>query len=320
MQAILIGSAAGGGVPQWNCRCRICSLARAGDPRVSPRSQSSLAVSADGDRWVLLNASPDIREQIAATPELQAGPPPRAAALRGSPIAAVVLTNGDVDHVAGLLSLREREPFALYGSAETLRAVSANSVFDVLAHDVVTRTVCALGEAFEPIAGLIIELFPVPGKVPLWLEDESLQIGAVGESTVGASIRANGRHIVYIPGAAAVTEDILARCEGADLLLFDGTCWFDDDMIAAGVGAKTSRRMGHLPIAGVDGSIAALDQVAVGRKVFTHINNTNPVLIEGSDERRAAERAGWDIGHDGMRFAFAPQAEARPVALEETPG
>lgn len=299
MQAIILGSAAGGGVPQWNCRCPVCDLAWAGDPRVKPRTQSSLAVSADGERWLVVNASPDIRHQIAQTPELQ----PRTRG-RDSPIAAILLTNGDVDHVAGLLSLRERQPLRLYATSGILRQLAANRIFDVADPKLVVRQPVGIDGWFEPVPGLRVELFSVPGKVPLWLEDETLVVGDEGENTIGVSIASGDRRIVYIPGCAAVSPGVRRRIEGATLLLFDGTLWSDDEMIVAGLGEKTGRRMGHLPMAGPDGSIAALSQVDGGRRVFVHINNSNPTLVEGSPQLAFVQRAGWDVAFDGMRFSW----------------
>lgn len=295
MQAIILGSAAGGGVPQWNCRCSVCRLAWAGDPRVKPRTQSSLAVSPDGEHWLLVNASPDLRQQIAATPALH----PREG-LRHSPIAAVLLTNGDVDHVAGLLTLRESQPFELFGTPDVLDAIAANRVFDVMNPDFVTRLRVEPGQAVAPLEGLSVTLFPVPGKVPLWLEDGQPVIGEATETTVGVMIEAGGRRLAYVPGCAQVTDALRRQVDGVDVLLFDGTVLEDDDLIRAGVGTKTGWRMGHVPMQGPNGSIAALAELALQRRVFVHINNTNPVLIEGSAERRQVEAAGWTIAHDGM--------------------
>eukprot|EP01037_Dinobryon_pediforme_P020087 gene20087-20627_t len=195
LHAIVLGSAAGGGVPQWNCRCRVCRLAWEGSGVVRPRTQSSIAVSADGERWLLLNASPDLRQQIWNQPALH----PKTGA-RHSPIEAVLITNGDVDHVTGLLTLRERQPFALYGTGQTLATIADNQIFAVLADDVVTRREVHLGERFEPLAGLGIEIFPVPGKVPLWLEGAelakgTLDTGQIGENTVGVTITAGGARL-----------------------------------------------------------------------------------------------------------------------------
>ncbi|AWN47942.1 pyrroloquinoline quinone biosynthesis protein PqqB [Methylobacterium terrae] len=299
MQAIVLGSGAGGGVPQWNCRCPICALARAGDRRVLPRTQSSLAVSADGDHWLLVNASPDIRQQLFDTPALH----PREG-LRHSPIRAVLLTNGDVDHVAGLLTLREGQPFRLHATRGILESIAANRVFDVMAPGTVERTEIALDETFSPVPGLAVTLFPVPGKVPLWLEDGTPEIGAETESTVGAMIEAGGKRLAYVPGCARVTDGLKARVAGVDALLFDGTVLADDDMIRAGVGTKTGWRMGHVPMTGEGGSVAALADVPLGRRVFVHINNTNPVLVEGSEERRGIEAAGWIVAQDGLTLSL----------------
>jgi pyrroloquinoline quinone biosynthesis protein B len=300
MHVLILGSAAGGGLPQWNCRCPICALAREDETRVRPRTQSSIAVSPDGERWLLVNASPDIRQQLFDNPAMH----PRTG-LRHSPIHAVLLTNGDVDHVAGLLTLREGQPFTLYGTAGILDSVNANRVFDVMAAGVVAREPIALDRRFEPVPGLHVTLFAVPGKVPLWLEDETLEIGAETETTVGAMIEAGGRRLAYIPGCARVTADLKSRIAGVDALLFDGTVLLDDDMIRAGVGTKTGWRMGHVPMTGAGGSIAALSDVAIGHRVFVHINNTNPVLVEASDARREVEAAGWTVAHDGLTLTLS---------------
>ncbi|KAA2237491.1 pyrroloquinoline quinone biosynthesis protein PqqB [Salinarimonas soli] len=305
MHLIVLGSAAGGGVPQWNCRCPVCSLAWAGDPRVRPRTQSSLAVSPDGDAWLLVNASPDIRAQILATPALH----PREG-LRHSPIRSVLLTNGDVDHVAGLLTLRESQPFDLLGTHEILGAIGANRVFDVMNPGFVARREVRPETPFEPVPGLKATLFPVPGKAPLWLEGAAPVIGEAGESTVGVLLEAGGRRVAYVPGCARISEDLRRRLDGVDALLFDGTVLEDDDLIRAGVGTKTGWRMGHVPMNGPSGSIQCLADLKIGRRIFVHVNNTNPVLVEGSPERRAVEAAGWTLAHDGLDLHLAPQAVA----------
>jgi pyrroloquinoline quinone biosynthesis protein B len=299
VKAIILGSAAGGGVPQWNCRCSICQMARAGDPRVLPRTQSSLAISADGESWLLVNASPDIRQQLFDTSELH----PQHGA-RHSPIAAVLLTNGDVDHVAGLLTLRESQPFRLYATSRVRDAVDANRIFAVCAPDCVPRQPVELGAPFEPVTGLTVEMFAVPGKVALWLEDASMTIGEATENTVGLEIVASGKRLLYIPGCAEVTDAVRDRIRGADVVLFDGTMWTDAEMVEAGLGSKTARRMGHVPLSGEDGSIEKLRDVPVGRRVFVHINNTNPILVDGSAARIAAEASAWEIGFDGMRITL----------------
>lgn len=294
MRIIVLGSAAGGGFPQWNSACAVGARAWRHDPAARWRTQCSLAISADDERFVLLNASPDLRQQILATPALH----PKAAP-RHSPIAAVVLTNGDIDHVAGLLTLRESHRFDLYATAAILDVLAANPIFDALNPDYVARHRIALDEAIE-VAGLTITAFAVPGKVALYLERGEPVIGGESEDTVGLEIRAGDRRFHFVPGCARVTDALASRLEGASLLFFDGTLWTDDEMVRSGTGAKTGTRMGHISVFGPEGSLAALASLRVGRKVYIHINNTNPMLLDDSPERAAAVRAGWEVAHDGM--------------------
>jgi len=235
-----------------------------------------------------------VRQQILATPALH----PKAAP-RHSPIAAVVLTNGDIDHVAGLLTLRESHAFDLYATGAILDVLAANPIFDALNPNYVARHRMALDEAIE-VAGLEILAFAVPGKVALYLERGEPVIGGESEDTVGLEIRTGGRHFFFVPGCARVTDALAARLEGAPLVFFDGTLWSDDEMVRSGTGAKTGARMGHISVSGSDGSLAALGSLGVGRKVYIHVNNTNPMLLDDSPERAAAVRAGWEVAHDGM--------------------
>ena len=295
--AIVLGAAAGGGFPQWNCNCEICRLAWAGDSRVRARTQASLAVSDDGARWTLINASPDLRAQIQGNPRLR----PRGAT-RGSPIDAVVLTGAEIDQIAGLLSLRERTPFSVIATAATLAAVAGNPMFGVLAPDVVRRRAVAPGEPFR-IGQLQAELFMVPGKQPLYLEGDDPDTAGESAANVGVEISDGARRLVYVPGAANVTPAMQARLARADALLFDGTVFTDDELIRSGTGSKTGRRMGHMPIDGADGSLAALSGLAA-RRIFVHINNTNPLLVDGSPERRRVEAAGWEVAQDGLEIVL----------------
>ncbi len=297
LTAIVLGSAAGGGYPQWNCRCPVCRLAWEGDPRVRKRTQASLAVSADGRRWALLNASPDLRAQLEATSVLQ----PQGQ-VRGSPIEAVVLTGAEVDQIAGLLHLRERQPFAIHGTAATLGAIADNPIFAVLARDVVKRHSVDLRQPFE-VVGMEAELFAVPGKVPLYLERGEPQTAQESGANVGVELRSRGARLVFVPGAAAVTPSLMQRLAQADVVMFDGTLFADDEMMRNGSGSKSGRRMGHMPIDGADGSLAALAGLSA-RRIYIHINNTNPVLIEGSPERRRVEAAGFEVAADGMEIAL----------------
>jgi pyrroloquinoline quinone biosynthesis protein B len=302
LSTFVLGAAAGGGFPQWNCNCDVCKLAWAGDPRVKPRTQASIAVttgpngSAEGmSPFVLVNASPDLRQQIMATPALQ----PRG--LRTSPIAAVVLTGGEIDQTAGLLTLRERGRFGLFGTAGTLETLASNSMFNALAADVVPRTPVQPGVPFKLPGGIEGEMFIVPGKVPLYLEGDRPELEAETEANAGIELRADGARVVFIPGAARLTPAIAERLADADVVLFDGTLFSDDEMIAAKAGVKTGRRMGHMPVGGPDGTLSALAGLA-RRRILIHINNTNPILIDGSPQRRIAEAAGFEVAEDGMRI------------------
>ncbi|MER9890816.1 pyrroloquinoline quinone biosynthesis protein PqqB [Mesorhizobium sp. M0119] len=310
MRLRIIGSAAGGGFPQWNCNYRLSRAARTGVAGVHSRTQSSVAASADGLGWVLFNASPDIRQQIAATPELQ---PAHDAPLRSTPIRAVVLTNADVDHVAGLLSLRERQPFAVYATTQVLATLEANSIFNVLDPALVPRRILppaqelAICDADGHDTGVAVESFPVPGKIALYLEERGqpdANFSSDAGDTIGVRIASAGSRgsVFYIPGCARIDANLRTRLADAACLLFDGTVFTDDEMIAAGVGQKTGARMGHLAMSGDAGSIAGLADVRIGRRVFVHINNTNPVLDENSAEHAAVKAAGWEVARDGMEM------------------
>jgi pyrroloquinoline quinone biosynthesis protein B len=296
LTAIVLGSAAGGGYPQWNCRCPVCRLAWEGDRRAKPRTQASVAVSADGEAWILLNASPDLRAQIAATAALRP-----AAGTRGSPIAAVLLTGAEIDQIAGLLTLRERQSFALFGTDQTLALLAENPIFAVLAPDLVRRRAVALDEPLALPGGIEARLFAVPGKMPLYREGESPLTAVETEVNVGVELRLGEAWLAYVPGAAAMPPSLKERLKRADVVLFDGTLFVDDEMIRSGAGEKTGRRMGHMPIDGRDGSLAALADLN-GRRIYIHINNTNPILIEGSPEHRQVLAAGWTIAEDGMEI------------------
>jgi pyrroloquinoline quinone biosynthesis protein B len=297
LTAIVLGAAAGGGFPQWNCNCEVCRLAWADDPRVRARTQASLAVSSNRKSWTLLNASPDLRAQIQANTALH----PRE--LRASPIKSVVLTGAEIDQTAGLLNLRERSPFTIMATATTLAAVADNPMFGALAPEVVSRSAIFPGQRFKLTGGLEAELFMVPGKVPLYLEGENPETSEESAANVGVEITDGDKQLAYVPGAAAVTPALRQRLARADVILFDGTLFTDDEMIRTGTGAKAGRRMGHMPIDGEDGSLAALQGLSA-RKIFVHINNTNPILVDGSPERRRVEGAGWEVAEDGMEIVL----------------
>ena len=294
MKLIVLGAGAGGGLPQWNCGCANCQDARAG--KIAPMTQSSVAVSADGDRWVLLNASPDIAAQLQRTKALWP------ASLRGTPVTAVVLTNGDIDHIAGLLTLREKTPFTVFATRSGMDILTTNSVFNVLDTKLVERTLVSVDDMFEPVPGLKVTPFSVPGKVALFLEDEAdLELEAVGDQTIGLLLEADGKRAAYIPGCAALPDWLVSRLNDVDLLMFDGTVWENDDMEKTGTGRKTGARMGHIALSGQDGSLDRLGALSA-RKVLVHINNTNPILQPGGVERTQVENSGWEIAHDGMEI------------------
>jgi pyrroloquinoline quinone biosynthesis protein B len=302
----VLGSAAGGGFPQWNCNCTTCSNARAGRPGFVPRTQSSLAISANGVDWVLLNASPDLRQQINAAPELWAA---RDAGLRHSPIKAVVLTNADVDHIAGLINLREGQPFTIYGSERVLATLAANSVFTVVNPTHAPRVALPLDQTLALTGagvdlGLTVEAFAVPGKIALFLESQAAgaNYGSRAGDTIGLEITntATGAKFFYIPGCAEVDPPLADRIRGASLIFFDGTLYTDDEMLTQGLSQKTGQRMGHISMSGPAGSIAAFEPLNVKRRIYVHMNNSNPVLDDNSVARKAVEASGWEVGYDGM--------------------
>ncbi len=305
-KVLVLGSAAGGGFPQWNCNCDNCSKARAGDPTARPRTQSSLAVTADGKRWVLLNASPDLRQQIFENAALhpQEG-------LRHTPISAAVLTNADIDHSAGLLTLRESQPFALYATPRVLGVLAGNSVYEVVNPEFVPRRPLSLNKPEKLVdidnkdLGLTVTPFAIPGKVALYLEDDSQDnFGSVPEDTIGLEVTdtKTKKRFFYLPGCAAVPNELAERLMGAELVFMDGTTWTDDEMIRRKVGHKTGQRMGHMAMNGPEGTIDTFSRFDIAQKVFIHINNTNPVLLDDSPERAEAEAAGWVVAHDGLEI------------------
>ncbi|SCY28230.1 pyrroloquinoline quinone biosynthesis protein PqqB [Paracoccus tibetensis] len=293
MRIIILGAAAGGGLPQWNCGCGNCNAARAG--RIPSMTQSSVAISADGKDWAILNASPDIRVQVQATPALHP------TGLRQMPLRAVLVTNGDIDHVAGLLTLRESQPFELFATAAIHEVLAQNPMLGAVRADLVPRRAVALDAPFELLPGLTAEIFAVPGKVPLYQEGEVVETGLVGETTVGVELTANGRRALYVPGCAAMPDWLAARIEGADALFFDGTLWEDDEMIRMGLGQKTGRRMGHMPATETMDVLAAS---AIGRRIFVHMNNSNPLTDPASPQTATAEAQGWQVGRDGMEITL----------------
>ena len=302
MRIRVLGSAAGGGFPQWNCGCSNCRGMRDGTIRAIARTQESVAVSADGETWFLLNASPEIRQQI----ESFTGLHPRAP--RHSPIGAIVLTNGDLDHTLGVLSLRESHPLAIYAT-ERVRAgfVDGNVLYRTLQRfpTQVTWRALKLGREEELLAadgresGLLVEAVAAPGKPPIHLEGLA---APDPEDSIGLRVReaSTGRRLAYFAATAGLTpamRDVLAEADG---VFFDGTFWSSDELPALGLGVKRAEDMAHLPIGGAGGSLAQLRDLRAARRIYIHVNNTNPILHEDSAERRDVEAAGWEIAWDGM--------------------
>jgi len=307
LRVVVLGAAAGGGVPQWNCGCAVCLAART-DPELRS-TQASIAISADGDHWFLINASPDLRQQLIATPQLH----PRAGKLRHSPIAGVILTNGEVDAVAGLLSMREGSPFTIYAHAKVISILKDNSIFNVLNEKNVRRQPIEVNTVFEPAlpdgspSGIEILPFAVAGKSAWYLEGKVHPGGDTGAGdTLGLRLRdkATDKYLYFLAACAGITDDLKARLAGAAVVFFDGTVWRDDELIAAGLGNKTGQGMGHIAMSGASGVIESLAGLDIDRKIFLHINNSNPALLPASPERKIAERAGWQIPADGTEITL----------------
>jgi pyrroloquinoline quinone biosynthesis protein B len=308
LRIVVLGAAAGGGVPQWNCGCPVCRAARTDHPEIR-NTQASLAVSADGRDWFLINASPDLRQQITNTPQLH----PRQGALRHSPIAGVILTNGEIDAVTGLLSMREGSPFAIYAHPKVHAILRSNSIFDVLRPENVQRLPIELDTPFEPQlqdgtpSGLEILPFAVTGTSAWYLRDKQHPGGSSSAGdTLGLKIadKASGQYVYVITACADVDDALRERLRGAPLVLFDGTVWRDDEMIRAGLGSKTGQSMGHIAMSGESGAIKSLADIGIGRKIFLHINNSNPAWLHASPERQMLEREGWQIPAEGMEIVL----------------
>ncbi len=309
MKVLVLGSAAGGGFPQWNCNCSNSAEARKNPKRAKPRTQSSIAVSVDdGKNWFLFNASPDLRQQINDNSALQPNN-----GIRHSPILGVFITNGDIDHIAGLLNLRESHPLSIYATKKVLSILKSNSVFEVLNHEFVERREVTLNESIllkdkdNNSTGIEVEVFSVPGKIALFLEDKNKgnNFGTDPEDTVGLKIIdvKTKKYFFYIPGCADMTDDLKNKIKGAPMVLFDGTLWTDDEMLKTKVGVqKTGQRMGHMSMFGEKGTIEIFKNLDVKKKYFIHINTTNPALLEDSVERKKINEEGWEVSYDGMEI------------------
>ena len=309
LKVLVLGSAAGGGSPQWNCNSEVSKAVRSRTNGTSPRTQSSIVVTANNDEWFLFNASPDLGSQILNNSQMH----PKKG-LRHSPISGVVLTNGDVDHVAGLLTLRERQNLSVYAHARVHSVLKENSIFNVLNSDYVDRREMKMNVEFElknkegKGSGIFVEAFEVPGKIALWLEDESKgeNFGTQEGDTIGLKISSAGKEksFYYIPACAKMTSELSEKLKDSELVLFDGTLWKNDEMASSKVGEKTGQRMGHMNNSGPDGSIEAFKDLNVKKKIFIHINTTNPILLSDSNERKIVEENNWEVSYDGMEITI----------------
>jgi pyrroloquinoline quinone biosynthesis protein B len=296
MQVRILGAAAGGGSPQWNCNCRVCLAARAPGTRVTPRTQSSIAVQGRDERWFLINASPDLRAQLAYLPR------PVADGLRSMPVAGVLLTDAEIDHTAGLLLLREAATALPVYSTAAVRTALAEG-YPILR---MLESYCGVqwnelrpGSSFELAgSGLDVDVFDVGGDAPLYMGAEASEPGAIGLTITDA---ASGKVLTYVPGLAALDEAIVARFERSDCVLVDGTFWQDDELVQLGVSARRAADMGHLPLGPPSGTLPLLGSLRA-RTILVHINNTNPILLDDSPERAAVDAASVEVAFDGMEI------------------
>ncbi len=305
MRIRVLGSAAGGGFPQWNCACVNCSGLRKGLIPAQPRTEESIGFSADGSNWYLINASPSIRTQIESFGPLH---PHRS---RSTPIQAIFLTNGDLDHCLGLLSLRENHRLVLYATDSVRRGFTEGNVLyrtlQRFAEQVTWRTLKL--DVEEPVlradgepSGLTVTAVAVPGKLPIHLEG----LVSSGEADVNVGLRfrqwTDGGVLAYFPAVGRITPSVLQALEGAGCVMFDGTFWSSDELSAPGFLEKSAEDLAHCPVGGSEGSLSMLSKVAAPRRVFIHINNTNPMVREDSHERQLVEAAGWEVAWDGMEI------------------
>ena len=304
MQIKILGSAAGGGFPQWNCACSNCWAVRAGTFQGKARSQAQVVVSGDGKSWFLLGASPDLRWQIEATPELH----PRNG-IRLSPIAGAVLASADLDHVLGLLLLRELQPLHVFGTGSVLKVLREdNSFFGMLNRSPkqVEWSAMKLNEpqrltiASGEDSGLTCTPVSLGTRYPAYVKAARAGHLTPDDAVVGLLIEGNGKRLAYMSAVGKIDEKLLQLLDSVDVLLFDGTFWSEDELIRVESSGATAQQMGHIPVGGIDGSLWLLAHLKTARKMFIHVNNTNPMLDESGAEYRAVRDAGWEIAEDGV--------------------
>ena len=309
MRIKVLGSAAGGGFPQWNCGCSNCDRARRGLSGFRPRTQAQVAVSAAPSTWFLLNASPDLRQQLLQDPEFAP-----AEGSRGTPISAIILMSADVDSVMGLLHLREFQPLKIYATPSVLRVLTEeNSLFRSLERSVppvqwealpLDRPIAIYQGAGDAKSVLTCKAVPLGGAYPDYVSDGLRKTLAKEEAVVGLEFEQDGKRFFYAPGISGHSDAWKCRAKESDLALLDGTFWTDDELIAVRGSGKSAREIGHVPLSGPDGLLAQFPPTGKGRRVLIHLNNTNPVLDEESAANQAVRDAGWEVAYDGMEFAL----------------
>jgi pyrroloquinoline quinone biosynthesis protein B len=299
----LIGTAAGGGVPQWNCACSVCQLCRSNPQRVTPRLQTQAVFSSDARRWFLINASPDLRLQIEGNPELHPSPDRAASGgnRRGTPICGIVLTGADLDQVIGVLLLREFQPLTIYATPLVRRVLESNSFFQMLrrVRNQLTWADISPGVPFL-LDGVTCLPIPLGGSLPYYARE--FETGEAGQASLGLVLESDGRRVAYTPSLPEITQEWLDVYSSCDVILVDGTFWSDNELNRTHAATPNARDIGHLPISGDDGTIALLRTVTRPRKVFVHINNTNPILDRQSPEHAFVRNAGWEVASDGWRL------------------
>ncbi|WP_353071469.1 pyrroloquinoline quinone biosynthesis protein PqqB [Tunturiibacter gelidiferens] len=304
MRIKVLGAAAGGGLPQWNCTCTNCSALRQNHPHIQSRTQSQLAVTADDDAWFLINASPDLRQQLINNPEVHPDP---AKGLRNTPVAGIILTSADLDHVLGLLLMREFTPVRIYATRPVISILKKNSFFQMLDRlpGQSRWTEIEPNVSFNAGGGLTCTPIALSNSLPTYISEEDRTALVPTGATIGVILEdpqgARAAYLPALPSVSAPLKHLLSTCSS---IFIDGTFWTDDELQRIQPGTPLARSMGHLPISGPDGSLETLKYLKGTRKIYTHINNTNPILQEKSSERRTVEDAGWEVAWDGLEITL----------------
>jgi len=301
----ILGSAAGGGFPQWNCACSNCKRLRDGTLHGSARSQVQVAISSNHSSWYLLSASPDLPRQIESFPQLH--PTARS---RETPIAALILPGGDLDQLLGLILLRESQPLRAYATPAIRKIIMENNIIFAMVSRQITWDDVFPGHEFELVSvsgktsGIRCLPFALKGNYPHYVSEEQASSLPGDQAVLGLRLQhsSGGGTMVYMPGTPSIEESWLEHLENCDLLLIDGTFWTDDELIRIQGSGRTARQMGHLPISGPGGSLDQLSRLKRPRKIYIHVNNTNPILDENSPEYQQVREAGWEIAQDGAEF------------------